>query len=144
MASSQKFYSVLPSKLLLITVKWFEFSLSIRSWDLYIEVTISVWSLVWSFWSGAQLGKEAVRPPLHFFENQKSALILGKKGPDSVHFWVKYSIQNIVVRVSRRKNSKIYPVGPFFLVFLTKFLSKCTNCAKPSLPWKISGYAPVD
>ena len=30
-----------------------------------------------------------------------------------------------------------------FIVFLTKFLSKCPNSTKPLLPWKISGCAPV-
>ena len=61
------------------------------------------------------------RPPLPFFENRKKHPDFGKEGPDSVHLWVKYSIQNVVLRVSRRKNSKIFPAGPFFLVFLTKF-----------------------
>ena len=41
----------------------------------------------------------------------------GKKDPDCVHLWVKFSIQNVVLRVSGRKNSKIFPGGTFFLVF---------------------------
>ena len=56
-----------------------------------------------------------------------------------VHFWVKFSIQNVVLGASRRKNLKtFFSVKPFF-VFLTKCLSTCPNTTKPSLSWKISG-----
>ena len=48
-----------------------------------------------------------------FLKIKKSALIL-KKGPHSVHLLVKFSIQNVVLRVSRRKNSKTFPCGAFF------------------------------
>ena len=58
--------------------------------------------------SGAQLGGEGGRPPLPFFKIVKSALIWGKKARDSVYFWVEYSIQNVVLRVPRRKGSKIF------------------------------------
>ena len=85
-------------------------------------------------------GGEVGSPLLPFLKIEKSALIFWKKAPDSFHFWIKYSIENVVLRVSWRKNSKIFPVGPFF-VFLTNFLSKCPNIAKPPLPWKISGCA---
>ena len=64
--------------------------------------------------------------PLPFFENQKKCPDFGKKGPDSVYLCPKFSIQNVVLRVSRRKNSKI--------VFLTKCLSKCPNSPKHPLP----------
>ena len=40
------------------------------------------------------------------FTSTKSILsltILGKKGPHSVVLWIKFSIQNLVLRVSRRK-----------------------------------------
>ena len=66
-----------------------------------------------------------------------------KKGPNCVHPWAKSSIQNIVLRVSRRKSSKIFPAGPFFLAFLMKGLSKCSNSTKPPLPKKISGCVSV-
>ena len=39
-----------------------------------------------------QLGGDGGRSPLPFFENQKSCPDFGKKCPDSVHLWVKYSI----------------------------------------------------
>ena len=54
------------------------------------------------------------RPPLPFFENRKKCSDLGKNGPDFVHLWVKFSIRNVVLRVSKRKNSKIFPCGAFF------------------------------
>ena len=57
-----------------------------------------------------------------------------KKYPDRVHLWVKFSIQNVILRVSRRK--KCFPGGTFFL-FLTKYLSTCPSSTKPSLHWTI-------
>ena len=93
-----------------------------------------------------------------FLKIKKSNLILKKKQPDFVHLsvkfsiqnvvlrvsrrknsnfvhlWVKFSIQNVVLRVSRRKSSKNFPCEAFFIVFLTKCLLKCTNSTNPSLP----------
>ena len=55
--------------------------------------------------TGAQLGRRGETCPAPF-ENKKSVLILEKRDPDCVHHWVKFSIQNVVLRVSRRtKNS---------------------------------------
>ena len=36
------------------------------------------------------------------FENQKKCRDFWKKGSDCAHLWVKFSIQNVVLRVSRR------------------------------------------
>ena len=60
-----------------------------------------------------QLGGRG-RPPLAFFENRKKCPDLGKKGPDCIDLWVKFSIQNVVLRISRTKNSKMLPCGTFF------------------------------
>ena len=73
---------------------------------------------------------------LPFFRNWKKCSDFGKKA------LFNFSIQNVIVTVSRRKNSKIFPCGAFFIVFLTKYLLKCPNSTKPPLPWKISGCAP--
>ena len=81
------------------------------------------------------------RPPLPFFENQKECPDFGKKCPDCVHPLVKFAIQNVALRVSKRKNSKNFPCGVFFLDFLIKCLSKCPNFTKPPLPLKMSGCA---
>ena len=82
--------------------------------------------------SGAQLGgRDGGEAPQPFFENQKKALILEKKGPNCVHSWVESSIQNVVLRVSWRKSYKILPCRAFFLVFLTKGLLKCPNFTSP-------------
>ena len=51
------------------------------------------------------------RPPLSFL---KIVGNVGKKGPDCVRHWVKFSIQNIVLRVYRRESSKLFPRGAFF------------------------------
>ena len=37
-----------------------------------------------------------------------------KKGPDCVHPYVKFTIQNVVLRVSKSKNFEIFPCGGFF------------------------------
>ena len=79
--------------------------------------------------------------PCRFFKIEKVPWFWEKKGPDSVHHWVKPSIQNVVLRVSTKKSSNVFPC--FFLVFLTKCLSKCSNFTKLLLPWKISGFTPV-
>ena len=83
-------------------------------------------------------------PPLSFFENWKKCHDFGKKSPNCVYSWVQSSIQNVVLRVSRRKSSKILPCGrDHFFVFLVKSLLKCPNSTKPPLPRKISGCASV-
>ena len=70
------------------------------------------------------------------FENQEKCPDFRQTGSDFVHLHVKFTIQNVVLRVSKRKNFKIFPVGPFFLEFLTKYLLKCPNFTKPTSPEK--------
>ena len=63
--------------------------------------------------TGAQLrGREETSTAL--FENQKWRPDFGKKDLDCVHLWVKFSIQNILLGVSRRKNSKMFPCEALF------------------------------
>ena len=70
--------------------------------------------------------------PLPLLKIENSAMILENCGPDSVHIWIKFSIQSLVLyRIYWRKDSKIFPAGPFFLVFLTKYLSKSPNSREP-------------
>ena len=94
------------------------------------------------FCQNMQLGGRAEASPALFWKLKKVAWFW-KKVLDCVHLWVKFSIQNVVLRVSRRKSSKSFSVGPFLHKFLRKCLSKCPNSMKPSLPWKISGCAPA-
>ena len=63
--------------------------------------------------TSAQLGG-GERHSLPFFENRKNCPDFGEKSPDCVHLWVKFSIQNAVLRVSRRKKSQSCPRGAFF------------------------------
>ena len=42
------------------------------------------------------------------FENPKKFPDFGKKVLDFVHLLVKFSVQNVVLKVSRRKNSKTF------------------------------------
>ena len=83
------------------------------------------------------------RPPLPFYEKQKKCLNLRKKGPDYALLWVKFSIENVVWGVSKRKNTKMFPCGAFLSWLLTKCLLKCPNSKKPPLPGKVSNCAPA-
>ena len=69
-----------------------------------------------------QLGRRGEASPA-LFENRKKCQDVRKKDPDSIHHWVKFSIQNIYLGVSRRKNSHDFSMWDLFLVFLTKYLS---------------------
>ena len=60
-------------------------------------------------------GEEGGGLPCPFLKIEKVALILEKKDPNCVHPWVESPIQNVVLKVSRRKSSRIFPAGPFFL-----------------------------
>lgn len=83
-----------------------------------------------SFISGVQLGgRGQVTPAL--FENWKSALILGPKGPNCIHPYIKFSIKKVVWRVSKRKNSNSLQ-GLFFLCFWRDVYLSALN------PWNFS------
>ena len=56
------------------------------------------------------------------FENQKRCSDFGNKSLDCFNLWIRFSIQNVVLRVSRKKNPKCFPGGSLFLVFLICFL----------------------
>ena len=60
-----------------------------------------------SYEGGGRL--RGVRLPLPF-KNQNNCPNFG----DCVHLWVKFSIQNAVLRLSRREKSKILPCGAYF------------------------------
>ena len=47
-----------------------------------------------------------------FLKTEKCALNL-EKCPDRVRLWVKFLILNAVLRVTRKKNSEIFPCGAF-------------------------------
>ena len=44
-------------------------------------------------------------------ESPKKCPDFWKKGPDGVHLWIKFTIQNVFLTVSRRKISKFFPYG---------------------------------
>ena len=52
-----------------------------------------------------------------FLKIETSALILVKKCPDCDYLSLKFSIQNVVLRVFWRNIPKYFPVGPFFMFF---------------------------
>ena len=61
--------------------------------------------------------------PCLFWKSKKEYPDFGKKGSDCVHLWVKFSIQSAALRVSRRKNSKMFPCkASFSCVFVEIFI----------------------
>ena len=67
--------------------------------------------------AGAQLGEEEGET---FFENKNKYPDFRKNGPDCAHTHIKFTIQNVVLRVLKKKTSK--------------FLLECPNFTKPPLP----------
>ena len=56
-----------------------------------------------------------------------------------VHHWITILIQNIVLRVFRKKTPTFFPVGLFFSVLYMISLSKSLYSKKPPLPRKSPG-----
>ena len=90
----------------------------------------------------ATRGGRGEASPAVFQKSKKRCPDFRRKGLHCVHPYVKFTIQNVVLRVSKRKTSQFFLTGPFFLEFLTIRLSECPNFTKPPLPWKIFGCAP--
>ena len=78
-----------------------------------------------SFTLGAQLMGKGEGFPCHFL-NWKMCSDFGKRVPDCVHFGVKFSIQNVILRVSRREN-----------------VLKCPSSTKPPLLQNIYDSVPA-
>ena len=53
-------------------------------------------------------------------KNVKKSLVFWEKNHDCVLLWVKFCIQNLVLRVSSRKNSKIFPCRAFYSCVFNK------------------------
>ena len=82
----------------------------------------------------AQLGGDegGRRPPLPFFRNREKCPDFGKRGSHFIHLCVKFSIQNVVLKGSRRKNSKILLAVPFLTIFVEvpKLSWPCLVCRR--------------
>ena len=65
------------------------------------------------------------------FKNRKKCLDFGKKGPDCAHHWVKSSIQNVVLRVSGRKKSKMFICGTSFSYVSDKIFVEALSSTLP-------------
>ena len=52
--------------------------------------------------------------PCPFFENKKKCPDFRKESPDCVRPYIKFTIQNAVLRVSKRKNFEKFPCEAFF------------------------------
>ena len=66
-----------------------------------------------------------------------------KKGSDWVHPYVKFATQNVALRVSKRKNFKIFPCGGFFSRISDEMFIEVPWFHKTFPALKISGFAPV-
>ena len=79
------------------------------------------------------------RPPLLVFENRKKwpdFLILENVSNVGVHLWIKFPTQNVVLRLSRRKNFTMFPCGVLFSwVFGEMFIK--VPYFQSSLPWRM-------
>ena len=82
------------------------------------------------FLLGTQLRKVGARPPLPSFGNQK-------KCPDffwekNIRLCVEFPFQNIVLRVSRRKNFNIFPCRAIFPCVFDEMFTKVPQSHKMS------------
>ena len=99
---------------------------ALRNFELQTFSKFSVYQKDKNFGShgaGAQLGGGGgggggVPTPFFFLKLKTIALILEKK-PGCVNPYVKFTIQNVVLRVFKRKIFNIFPAEPFSLEFLT-------------------------
>ena len=97
---------------------------ALRNFELQTFSKFSVYQKDKNFGShgaGAQLGGGeggGDAYPILFLKLKKIALILEKK-PGCVNPYVKFTIQNVVLRVFKRKIFNIFPAEPFSLEFLT-------------------------
>ena len=97
---------------------------ALRNFELQTFSKFSVYQKDKNFGShgaGAQLGGGeggGDAYPILFLKLQKIALILEKK-PGCVNPYVKFTIQNVVLTVFKRKIFNIFPAEPFSLEFLT-------------------------
>ena len=88
-----------------------EYEISPEGRWLQIRFTNLEWQILIDFRRAANGGGEGGRFPLPFFVNGRKCPDFGKKGFNCVYPWVKSFIQNVVLRVTRRKSSKIFPCG---------------------------------
>ena len=99
---------------------------ALRNFELQTFSKFSVYQKDKNFGShgaGAQLGRGGGEGggdayPILFLKLKKITLILEKK-PGCVNPYVKFTIQNVVLRVFKRKIFNIFPAEPFSLEFLT-------------------------
>ena len=80
--------------------------------------------------------------PVLFLKSKKVPRFCKKKDCNCVHPWVKFSIQNEVLSISRRKSSKIFPHGTFFYCIFGKRFIEVPWFYKTSPAHKISGCMP--
>ena len=75
-----------------------------------------------------KLGGEEERLPLPFLKIEKGERCpdFGKNSPDCFGLWVKFFVQNVVLRVSRKKISKMFRSGSSFSCVFDMFL-KCLS-----------------
>ena len=84
----------------------------------HFQAHSAIFSDVQTYWGTlryTEVYSGIIEPPLPFFE--KNYPDFRKKSLDCVHLWVKFSIQNVVLGISWRKNSNVSLWAFFFLRF---------------------------
>ena len=86
---------------------------------------------------GTQLGIGGGKGfPCPFLRIEKKCPDFRKKGPDCVHLYVKFTIQNVVLRVSKRKKLQIFSLRDLFFwnflrnVYQSALISRNLPCPK--------------
>ena len=82
--------------------------------------------------TGVQLERRG-KPPLLFLKIEESALIFEKKALIVFIFGLNFPFKMQFKEYTGEKTPKCFP-GHIFLMFLTKYLSKCRSSTKPPLP----------
>ena len=80
--------------------------------------------------TSAQLGAKGEASPT-LFEHRKNFPDSWRKDPDCVHHWAKFFIQNVVLGVSTRKNSKMFPYRASFSRAFDEIFIQMRNLHKP-------------
>ena len=81
-------------------------------------------------------GRQGVASTALFPKSKKKCPDFKKKGSDWVHPYVKFTTQNVVLIVSKRKNFKIFLCGGFFSRIFDEIFIEVPWLHKTSLHWK--------
>ena len=108
----------------------------------YICIYIYIYMYIYiiNAYSVTLLRGEGQAFPAIFWALKKVLLFWERKGPDCVHQWITFFVQNVVLRLIRRENSKMFSCRVFFSYVFGK---NVYESALVPLPWTIFGCTPA-